>query len=102
LSIGASTPFQPAATAVITVSTVSNNIQLAGAGESLLITNPTSSLGYFLFSSDPTVQATNWDTPILPTSKMLLRCGPLVLYCAAMLQSGSGVMMFTRGDGSNS
>jgi hypothetical protein len=85
----------------MTVNTVSSNIQLAGAGETLLITNPTSSLAYIRFGSDPSVQCTTLDTPLLPNSKILLRCGPLVLYCAAMLGSGSGLIMFTRGDGSN-
>lgn len=74
----------------------------------MLITNTTSSLAYIKFGSDPSVQAvvptvlgTTGDTPILPNSKILLRCGPLVTYCAAILGSGSGSVMFTRGDGSS-
>jgi hypothetical protein len=88
------------ATVAIASSTVSANTPLAGNGESILITNPNSSVAYVRFSSDPAVLAAISDTPILPNSKMLLRCGPLVLYCAVVLASGSGSVMFTRGDGS--
>lgn len=40
-------------------------------------------------------------TRLLPNSRILLRCGPLVSHCAAILGSGSGSVMFTRGDGSS-
>jgi hypothetical protein len=101
LSLGAANAFQPAATVVIASSTASANAQLAGGGESVLITNPTASLLYVRFGTDPTVLATTGDTPILPNSKILLRCGPLVSYFATILASGSGTVMFTRGDGSS-
>jgi hypothetical protein len=101
LSLGAANPFQPAATVALPSSTVSSNAQLAVGGDSVLITNPTSSLLYVRFGSDPTVQATTGDTPILPNSKILLRCGPLVSYFATILAAGSGTVMFTRGDGSS-
>ena len=101
MSIGATNPFQPMATVAMTSSTASANVQLTAGGESILITNPNPSLAYVRFGSDPTVQATTADTPILPNSKLLLRCGPLVSYCAAILVSGSGSLIFTRGDGSS-
>jgi hypothetical protein len=100
LSSGAANPFQPIATVTMASATVSANVQLAGSGESLLVTNPTSSLAFVRFGSDPTVQATTSDTPVLPNSKVLLHCGPIVSYCAAVLSSGSGAIMFTRGSGS--
>lgn len=81
-------------------STVSANVKLAGNGDAVLVTNPTASLAYIRFGSDPTIQATIADTPLLPNSKILLRCGHLVSYCATILDSGSGQVMFTRGDGS--
>ena len=101
MSTGAINPFQPTATVTLASSTVSANVQLAKGGESLLITNTTSSLAFVRFGSDATVQATSSDTPILPNSKMLLACGHFVSYCAAILGSGSGSVMFTRGDGSS-
>jgi hypothetical protein len=101
LSIGATNPFQPMATVTMATSTVSANVQLTTGGESVLITNPNPSLAFVKFGSDPTVQATTGDTPILPNSRLLLRCGPLVSYCAAFLLSGTGSVLFTRGDGSS-
>jgi hypothetical protein len=100
LSTGAISPFQPVASVLLASSTVSANIQLAGSGEVLLITNATASLAYVRFGSDSTVQATIADTPILSNSKILLRCGPLVSYCATVLSAGSGPVIITRGDGS--
>jgi hypothetical protein len=109
VSIGSSTPFQPVTTVALTSSTASANIQLIGSGETVLITNSAPSLAFVRFGSDPTVQATiptvqgtPGDTPVLPNTKLLLRCGPIVSYCAAILNSGSGTVMFTRGDGSSS
>src|ERR1700735_365008 len=99
--MGASNAFQPSATSTIASSTISSNVPLAGGGESVLITNPTTSVAYVRFGSDPTVQATTADTPILPNSRILLRCGPLVSYCAVILGSGSGAIMLPHGDGSN-
>ena len=101
MSLGAANAFQPAATVAVASSTVSANAQLAGGGESVLITNPNASLLYVRFGSDATVQATTSDTPVLPNSRILLRCGPLVTYFATILASGSGSVMFTRGDGSS-
>jgi hypothetical protein len=101
LSVGSANPFQPAATIAVASSTVSANAQFVGGGDSVLITNPNSSLLYVKFGSDPTVQATTADTPVLPNSRILLRCGPLVSYFATILASGSGQVMFTRGDGSS-
>ena len=100
MSAGSSNPFQPTGTVTLAASAVSANVQLAGAGDCVLITNTTTSLAYIRFGSDLTVQAIVGDTPILAGSRMLLRCGPLVTYCAAVLGSGTGALLFTRGDGS--
>jgi hypothetical protein len=101
MSAGATNSFQPTATVTLASGTSSSTILLAGGGETVLITNPTASLAYVGFGSDPTLQATVGDTPILPNSKILLQCGPLISYCAAIFGSGSGLVMFTRGDGSS-
>jgi hypothetical protein len=101
LSTGATNPFQPVATVLVPSSTNSANVLLAGSGDVVLITNATSSLAYVRFGVDLTVVATTGDTPILPNSKILLRCGPMVLSCAIVLNAGSGSVMVTRGDGSS-
>ena len=100
MSTGAISPFQPTATVALAASASSSNTQMPGNGETALITNLASSPAYVRFGSDPGLQATTSDTPVLPNSRILLRCGPLVTYCAAVLISGSGSVLFTRGDGS--
>ena len=101
MSAGAINPFQPIATVTLASTTTSAAISLAGGGETVLITNPTASLAYIKLGSDPTLQATSGDMPVLPNSTILLRCGPLVSYCAAVLGSGTGPVIFTRGHGSS-
>jgi len=99
--MGAISPFQPVATVTLSSTTSSSNVQLTGVGECVLITNPTASLAYVRFGSDPTVQATTGDTPVLPVSKILLNCGQLVSYAAAILNTGTGSIIFTRGSGAS-
>jgi hypothetical protein len=100
LPAGTVSLFKPISTVSITSSTVSANVQLAGSGEALMITNASDSLAYIRFGSDSSVTATMADTPVLPGSKVLFQCGPFVSYCAAALDSGSGPIYFTRGEGS--
>ena len=100
MSTGAISPFQPVATVAVASGTVTANTRLAGSGDAVLVTNPTASLAYVSFGSDSTAQATTADMPVLPNGRVLLNAGPLVLYCAALLTSGSGSVLFTRGTGS--
>lgn len=100
MSSGSMSPFQPNTTVVLSASSVSTNLQLPAKGETMLVTNLAASPAYVRFGADSSLQATSSDTPVLPNSRILLRCGPLVSYCAAILISGSGSVLFTRGDGS--
>jgi hypothetical protein len=84
----------------INAGTTALNAILPGTGDAVMITNTASSLAYISLGSDPTLIATSSSTPVLPNSKLLLRCGPLVSYVAAILSSGTGAVVFTRGDGS--
>ena len=97
---GTNAPFQPAYSVSISASTTSSNVFLPGNGESVLVTNPTGNLAYFTFGSDQTLISNTTGTPVLPNSKLLLRCGPLVNYAAALLSAGNGTVFVTRGDGS--
>ena len=100
MSTGAIQPFHPVASVTVVSSTVSANAPLQGSGGTILVTNLSSSLVYVSFGSDNTIQATNGDMPVLPNSKVLLSIGNLVSYAAALLISGSGSVLFTRGTGS--
>jgi hypothetical protein len=57
-------------------------------------------LAYVRFGSDPSVAASIADMPVLPNSRLILSVNSLITYAAAVMQSGSGNIMFSRGDGS--
>jgi hypothetical protein len=100
MSIGTTSPFRPTGTVSLNVGTTSASIELAGGGGSAVVTNPTASLAYVRFGGDPSVPASSADLPALPTSRVVLSVNALISYAAAMLASGSGSVLYTRGNGS--
>ena len=100
MSSGSINPFQPVSTTAIAASTASANAALPVAGDVVLVTNTTAALAYVKFGTDTSLQASPSDTPVLPSSHVLLKCGHLTTYCASILASGSGAVLFTRGNGS--
>jgi len=100
MSIGTTSPFRPTGTVSLNAGTTSASIQLAGGGESVVVTNPGTSLAYVRFGGDLSVTASSADMPVLPTSRVVLSVNSLITYAAAMLAGGSGSVLFTRGDGS--
>jgi hypothetical protein len=100
MSIGATSPFRPTGTVSFVAGTTSVSILLAGGGESVLVTNATASLAYIRFGADASIAASSADLPLLPNTRALLSVNPLIAYAAALLASGSGSVLFTRGDGS--
>jgi hypothetical protein len=66
----------------------------------VVVTNTTNALVYFRFGSDSSVTATTSDMPILAGSKLILSVNSLISYAAAISPSGSGNILFSRGDGS--
>ena len=101
MASGSTSPFQPSGTVSIAASTTSTNVALPQGGDVVLITNPSAAIAYISFGSDPSVTASSSGVPVLPSSRLLLRCGPLVTWCAAVLSSGTGTVIATRGDGSS-
>jgi|SRR4051794_38365701 hypothetical protein len=100
MPIGSVSPFRPTGTVSIAASTVSSNTRLTGGGDTVVVTNTSSALAYIKFSSDITVTATTTDMPILPSSRLILSVNSLISYAAAIIPSGSGTILFSRGDGS--
>jgi hypothetical protein len=100
MAIGSITPFRPTGTASLSASTSSSVVALAGGGETVVVTNTTASLAYIRFGADPTVLATSSDMPVLAGSRVMLSVNSLVTYAAGALVSGTGTVLFTRGDGS--
>jgi hypothetical protein len=100
MPIGSVSPFRPTGTISVSVGGVSANSPLLGGGDSVVVTNTTSALAYVRFGSDPTVTASTADMPILANSRLILSINSLISYVAAISPVGSGIVMFSRGDGS--
>lgn len=100
MSTGSTQPFRPTGTVSLTAGTSSSNIQLAGGGESVVVTNTTTSLAFVRFGADLTVAASASDMPVLAGSRVMIAINTLITSAAAVLSSGSGAVLFTRGDGS--
>jgi hypothetical protein len=100
MPLGSVSPFRPTGTVNVSVGNVSSNVPLSGGGDSIVVTNTTTSLGYVRFGSDMTVIASAADMPVLAGSQIILSVNSLISYAAAISPFGSGSILFTRGDGS--
>jgi hypothetical protein len=100
MAIGAISPFRATGTVGIAAGTSSVATPLAGGGETVVVTNPTSALAYVRFGSDSGIAATLQDMPVLPGGRVILSINSLITHAAAVLASGSGTVLLTRGDGS--
>jgi hypothetical protein len=100
VAIGSINPFRPTGTVALDAGITSATVQLSGGGDSVVVTNPTASLAYVRFGADPSVSASTVDMPVMANSKVMLSVNGLVGYAAAVLATGSGSILFTRGDGS--
>ena len=100
MATGSITPFRPTGTASLSASTSSAAVLLVGGGDSAVVTNTSASLAYIRFGSDPSVSASNADMPVMGNARIMLAANDLVRYAAAVLAAGSGLVLFTRGDGS--
>ena len=100
MSTGASLPFRPAGTAVIAASTSAASVALPPGGSSVLIYNGSASVAFVRFGMAGETIAVSSDTPVPPGARMLFDAGRLVTAGSAVLESGTGNVFFTRGDGS--
>jgi hypothetical protein len=99
MATGSVSPFRPVGTAGVNAGSTSANVPLAGAGESVVVTNTSGALAYVRFGADPSVSATAADMPVLPNARVVLGVNPIITHGAALLSSGNGLVLFTRGDG---
>jgi hypothetical protein len=100
MAIGSINPFRPTGTVSLDAGVASATVQLAGGGDSVVVTNPTASLVFVRFGADPSVSASPVDMPVMANSKVMLAVNGLVNYAAAVFATDSGTILFTRGDGS--
>lgn len=101
MPLGSVSPFRPTGTISLSTASVSANAPLAGGGDSVVVTNPSTALVFIRFGADPSVVASTSDMPVLPNSKIILSVNSLITYAAAVTPSGTGNILFSRGDGSN-
>jgi hypothetical protein len=100
MPLGSVSPFRPTGTVGLSASNVSANIRLTGGGDSVVVTNTASALAFIRFGSDASAAASIADMPVLPGSQLILSVNSLISYAAAISPSGSGSILFSRGDGS--
>lgn len=100
MPLGSISPFRPTGTVSVTAGSTSVNVPLSGGGDSVVVTNITNSVAYIKFGSDNNTVASVIDMPILPSSKLIISVNSLIRYAAALIPSGTGSIMFSRGDGS--
>jgi len=100
MATGSIMPFAPTGTVSLAASATSSNVALAGGGDSIVVTNTSAALAYVRFGSDAGVAASTSDMPVLANSRVMLGVNSLITYAAAVLSSGSGAVLFSRGGGS--
>jgi hypothetical protein len=100
MPLGSVSPFRPTGTISVSVGSVSSNAPLSGGGDSIVVTNTTNALAFVRFGSDSTVAASTADMPVLAGSRLILSINSLISYAAAISPTGSGSVLFSRGDGS--
>jgi hypothetical protein len=100
MAIGSIMPFGPTGTVSLAAGTTSSSVALGGGGDSVVVTNTTASLAYVRFGADASVSASVADMPVLANSRVMLAVNPLIAFAAAVLASGSGAVLLTRGNGS--
>lgn len=100
MPLGSVSPFRPTGTVSVSAGSTASNAALPGGGDTVVVTNTATALAYVRFGSDATVSATTADMPILGNSRLVLSVNALITYASAIMPSGSGVVLFSRGDGS--
>ena len=100
MPLGSVSPFRPTGTIGLSTGSISVNAPLIGGGDSVVVTNPSAILAFIKFGADPSVAASTSDMPVLPNSRVILSINSLIGYVAAITPSGTGSILFSRGDGS--
>ena len=100
MPLGSVSPFRPTGTVSVSVGSASTNTRLSGGGDAVVVTNTTNSLTYVRFGSDSTVAASTADMPVLAAGRLILAVNSLISHAAAISPAGSGIILFSRGDGS--
>lgn len=99
MASGSTQAFRPAGTVVAQASTTPTNVDLVGGGQTVLVYNASTSAAFFRLGGASALTVSETDTPVPPGMRMMVDGGPFVTNAAVLLESGSGAVYFTRGDG---
>lgn len=96
MATGSVSPIYPRGTVAIAASTTAATAALPKPGDTVLITNSTSSLAFVAIGAAVSAGA---GLPVLPGAQILLGAGPYATQIAAILEAGSGTIYATACDG---
>jgi hypothetical protein len=100
MASGAGQPFKVSGSVSVAAGTISNAAALAGAGDTVLVTNTSAALAHVALGASALLVADSTGVPVLPGSQILLGGAARASYAAAVLAAGAGQVIFTRGEGS--
>ena len=100
MALGSVSPFLPSGTVSVTATTTASAVALAGGGDTVIVTNASSSVAFVRFGTDNTATASSADMPVLGNARVTLSVNPAASYGAVVLTSGTGQVFLTRGSGS--
>lgn len=99
MASGSTQAFRPAGTVAAQASTTATNIDLSGGGQTVLVYNASTATAFFRLGGASALTVNETDTPVPAGARMMVDGGPFVTNAAVLLESGSGTVYFTRGDG---
>ncbi len=102
MSTGTNPPFSQAGIVTLAASTTSAGAALPAAGDTLLVTNPTTALAWLVVgsgSSAPTAAA-GTGYPVLPGQRRFIGVNSLISQVAVILSAGTGSVYVEIGTGS--
>jgi hypothetical protein len=100
MALGSVSAFLSSGTSSVLATTTAGAISLAGGGDTVVVTNASSSVAFVRFGIDQSVSASSLDMPVLANSRVVLSVNPTVSYASVVLVSGTGTVFLTRGSGS--
>jgi hypothetical protein len=98
MTVGSVNPFKPLGTITLAASTTPASATLPLTGDSLRIVNTTSAIAYIALGKG-TATATTGSYPVPPGAAALIAAGPYIDAVAVVLESGSGSVFVTVGEG---
>lgn len=98
MTVGSVNPFKPLGTITLAASTTEVSAALPVTGDSLRLYNSAGATAFVAIGKGAAL-ATSSDYPIPPGGTALIAAGPYIDHVSAVLESGTGTVFVTAGDG---